>query len=223
MSGLVGLVPARGGSKGIPGKNLSEIAGKPLLVWTIEAALSSQTLDQIVVSTDCAKIAAVARGAGADVLDRPSALAADDTPMIDVVRHAVTALRPSVVVLLQPTSPLRRPEDIDAAVETLLASDADAVVSVVPVPHRYMPDSLMELDGGRIAPVDPGSPTSRQAKGQLYARNGPAVLALRTERIGDSLYGGDVLAYAMDARDSLDVDTPFELELADLLMRARLS
>jgi CMP-N-acetylneuraminic acid synthetase len=213
---ILGLIPARGGSKGIPRKNLALVAGRPLLAWTVAAAQEARTLMQLVVSTDDDEIAAVA---GIDVLRRPQELAADDTPMLDVVRHAVEQLAPEVVVVLQPTSPLRRAEHIDAAVTLLHESGADAVVSVVEVPHRYRPDSLMALEGARVAPL--GETRDRHTKDRVYARNGPAVLVLRADRLGDDLYGGDCRPFLMDDRDSLDVDSPFELELADLLLRAR--
>jgi CMP-N,N'-diacetyllegionaminic acid synthase len=211
---LVGLIPARGGSKGIPRKNLAPVAGKPLLAWTIDAARAATELTRVVVSTDDDEIASAA---GVEVLRRPAELAADETPMLDVVRHAVAELSPDVVVLLQPTSPLRRAEHIDAAVRLLLESGADAVVSVVVVPHRYSPEALMDVVDGRV--VARGSARTRQEKGLVYARNGPAVLAVRSDRLGDDLYGGDCQPYLMEERDSLDVDDPFDLELADLLLR----
>jgi CMP-N-acetylneuraminic acid synthetase len=218
---IVGLVPARGGSKAIPGKNLAPVAGKPLLAWTIAAARASARLTRTVVSTDSDEIAAAARGLGAEVLARPPELAADDTPMLDVIAHALAELAADVLVLLQPTSPLRRAEHVDGAVDLLLATGADAVVSVVEVPHAFLPGSLMREEGGRLAALDPDAPLLRQQKGRLYARNGPAVLALRADRLDPArgLYSGDVRPYPMEARDSLDVDGPFELELAGLLLR----
>lgn len=213
---VLGLIPARGGSKGIPRKNLAVVGGRPLLVWTVEAARGANELTRTVVSTDDDEIA---EAAGVEVLRRPPALAEDGTPMVAVVRHAVEALAPDVIVVLQPTSPLRRSEHIDAAVQQLLGSSADAVVSVVEVPHAYRPESLMDVVDGHVVPR--GIVGTRQEKPQVYARNGPAVLALRADRLTEDLYGGDCRAYVMDERDSLDVDSPFDLELADLLLRSR--
>src|ERR687886_659490 len=106
---VVGLIPARGGSKGIPGKNLVPLCGRPLLAWTVGAACAARGLDRVVVSTDSPEIAATARELGADVLERPAELARDETPMYDVLLHALEELgRPEILVLLQPTSPLRR-------------------------------------------------------------------------------------------------------------------
>jgi CMP-N-acetylneuraminic acid synthetase len=216
----LGLIPARGGSKGIPAKNLVDLAGKPLLAWSIEAANASTCLATVVVSTDDRAVAETAAGLGATVLDRPAALAADDSPMIDVVLHAVEALPGhDAICLLQPTSPLRRSTHVDDAVELLERSGADGVVSVVEVPHQYVPGSLLTLVGERLVPLDPDGPTLRQDKPVLYARNGPAVLVVRAEGLAArGLYGGVLLPYAMDARHSVDVDGPFELELARLLI-----
>jgi CMP-N,N'-diacetyllegionaminic acid synthase len=213
---VLGLIPARGGSKGIPRKNLAIVAGRPLLAWTVDAARAATELTSVVVSTDDDEIA---RAAGTEVLRRPAELAADETPMLKVVCHAVDELEPDVVVLLQPTSPLRRPEHVDASVRLLLESGADAVVSVVEVPHRYRPDALVDVVDGRVVPR--GAVRIRQEKEIVYARNGPAVLAIRSSSLGDDLYGGDCRPYVMDERDSLDVDTPFDLELAELILRAR--
>ncbi len=210
---VLGLIPARGGSKGIPRKNLAVLGGRPLIAWTVDAARAASELTRIVVSTDDDEIAAAA---GVEVLRRPAELAGDETPMLAVVRHAVAELGPDVVVLLQPTSPLRRAEHIDASVRLLLESGADAVVSVVAVPHRFAPDSLMDVVDGRVVPR--GRAGTRQEKELVYARNGPAVLVRRADLIGDDLYGGDVRPYVMDARDSLDVDDLADLELAEKLL-----
>jgi CMP-N-acetylneuraminic acid synthetase len=211
---IVGLIPARGGSKGVPRKNLPVVGGKPLIAWTVDAAQRAQELSRVVISTDDDEIAAAA---GVETLWRPADLARDETPMLDVVRHAIGELRPEIVVLLQPTSPLRRPEHVDAAVRLLHESDADSVVTVVEVPHRFSPESLMDVVDGRVVPRSDAR--TRQEKARVYARNGPAVLALRASRLGDDLYGGDCRPFVMDERDSLDVDTAFDLELADLLLR----
>lgn len=218
----VGLVPARGGSKGIPKKNLVEVAGKPLLVWTLEAARASRTLSRLVVSTDDDAIAAVAEANAAEVLRRPAELARDETPMLDVVLHAFQELAEAdVLVVLQPTSPLRRAEHIDGAVELFEQSGADGVVSVVRTPHRFLPESQVEIEDGRAIPAAPSTATRRQDKRELYARNGPAVLVVRREGLeARGLYGGDLRAYVMQQRESLDIDEPADLELAELLLGA---
>jgi CMP-N,N'-diacetyllegionaminic acid synthase len=213
---VLGLIPARGGSKGIPGKNLVPLAGKPLLAWTVEAARAARSLTRVVVSTDDDGIAAAA---GVEVLHRPAELAADETPMLDVIRHAAEEIPCDLLVLLQPTSPLRRPEHIDESVALLRETGADCVVSVAEVPHQFRPDSLMAVEDGRLVAL--GDARRRQDKRPVYARNGPAVLVVRPDRLGDDLYAGDTRPYVMDSRDSIDVDGPFELELAELLLSRR--
>ena len=215
---VVGLIPAREGSKGIPRKNLAPLAGKPLLGWTIEAARESATITRVVVSTDWEEAAELARQLGADVLGRPRDLAADETPMLDVVRHALGELpRCDVLVLLQPTSPLRRAEHVDEAVRLLLESGGDSVVSVVEVPHQFRPGKLMAIADGRLVRLG-SEPPRRDVGDALYARNGPAVLALRPERLGDDLYAGDCRPYVMELLDSIDVDGPADLRVAELLL-----
>jgi CMP-N,N'-diacetyllegionaminic acid synthase len=217
---VVALIPARGGSRGIPRKNLAPLGGRPLLAWTLEAARESKVVARTVVSTEDEEIAAVARELGAEVLARPPDLAADDTPMHEVIRHALGEFgEPDVLLLLQPTSPLRGARHVDEAVGLLLHSGADSVVSVVEVPHRYRPGSLMALDGEQLVRLADDHAATRQEKPVVYARNGPAILALRPGRIGTDLYGGDCRPYVMEARDSVDVDAPFDLELAELLLR----
>ncbi len=226
---VVGIVPARGGSRGLPGKHLRLVAGRPLIDWTFEAARSSRRLDRVVLSTDDEAIAAHARTLGVDVpFLRPAALAADETPMVDVLRHAVAELTaqgapPDVVVLLQPTSPLRTAAHIDAALDLLERSGADAVVSVVEVPHRFNPVSVLRIEADRVAPwLDGPAVTRRQDKPHVVARNGPAVLAVRAHVVAEGrLYGPDTRALPMRDEDSIDVDTAWELAVAELALLRR--
>jgi CMP-N-acetylneuraminic acid synthetase len=223
---ILGVIPARGGSKGIPRKILREVGGRTLLAYTAEAAHASRRLTRIVVSTEDPEIAAAARALGLDVpFMRPAELAADDTPMLPVLQHAVRAMAEQactaeVVVLLQPTSPLRRAEHIDRAVDLLESSGADTVVTVVEVPHQFNPVSAMRLAGDRLVPFIDGPPVlRRQDKPPVFARNGPAVLAVRASVLmGGSLYGQDIRPLVMSAHESLDVDTPADLELLEYLL-----
>ena len=220
---LLGVIPARGGSRGIPGKNIVPLAGKPLLQWTIEQAQASERLTRTIVSTDSAEIAAAAQQLGVPVLDRPAHLAGDETPMLDVVRHAIDATGADVIVLLQPTSPLRGARDIDAAIDLWRSSGADSVVSVVRVPHNLTPTSLLrQAENGSLEPYAGEGESRRQSKPVLYARNGPAVLVVAAETVRDgSLYGTDSRGYEMSMLDSIDIDAPDDLELAELLLGRR--
>jgi CMP-N-acetylneuraminic acid synthetase len=221
---ILGLIPARGGSKGIPRKNLVRLAGKPLLAYTCEAARASRLLSRAVVSTDSTEIADMALEYGVEApFIRPAELARDETPMLNVILHALDELgEPDAIVLLQPTSPLRRAEHVDGAIGVWLETGADSVVSVVLVPHAFTPGSLLSLGGdGRLAPLGGAAPR-RQDKPRLYARNGPAVLVVKPSVLrAGSLYGRDSRAFLMNREDSLDIDGPFDLELAELLLARR--
>jgi len=229
---ILGLIPARLNSKGIPRKSLAPLAGRPLVEYTFDAARAAQTLSRIVVSTDDPDVAALARAQGIDVpFMRPPALADDDTPMLAVIRHAIGWLRQAqsyesaVIVLLQPTSPLRRASDVDDAVRRLLDTGADVTVSVVDVPHQFAPESLMVEESGWLTPLRPGNPVlRRQDKPRYLARNGPAVLAARTAYVESCahLYEGRVAGQPMDRRHSADIDGPDDLlEVNDAIIRMR--
>ena len=201
-----------------------------MIAWTFDASRASQSLSRVIVSTNDPAVADAARTAGIDVpFDRPAALAADDAPMFDVLLHGVEELertgpRVDIVVLLQPTSPLRTAAHIDAAVQLLQQSDADAVVTVVPVPHRFNPVSVMRLDNERLIPyAGDVSATRRQDKPRVYARNGPAVLAVRRDVIclQRTLYGRNTHALVMAEDESIDIDTAWDFELAALLLARR--
>jgi len=223
---VLGVIPARGGSKGIPGKNLAPVAGRPLLAYTADAARGSRRLSRVVVSTDDAAIADAARAMGLEVpFMRPADLASDEALMLPVLQHAVREMAAigfaaDAVVLLQPTSPLRRSAHIDAAVELLESSGADSVVTVVEVPHQFNPVSVLRLDGDRVVPwADGVMPLRRQDKPRVFARNGPAVLAVRTSVLtGGSLYGADTRPLIMSADESLDLDTPADLAVLEFLL-----
>jgi CMP-N-acetylneuraminic acid synthetase len=223
---VLGVIPARGGSKGIPHKNLRPIAGRPLLAYTADAVRDSRRLSRTIVSTDDAAIAEAARAFGLEVpFVRPADLASDTALMAPVLQHAVGEMESrgfaaDVVVLLQPTSPLRRGRHIDDAVALLESTRADSVVSVVEVPHQFNPVSVMRLDGDRLAPFLDGPPIlRRQDKPRVFARNGPAVLAVRTAVLrGGSLYGEDCRPLVMTPEESMDVDSPFDLDLLECLL-----
>lgn len=229
---IVGLIPARAGSKGVPGKNIAPCGGRPLLAWTCEAAKKSALLDRTILSTDSEEIArtGAAWGIQAPFL-RPAELARDDTPSLDVMLHALRWLEAdganvSALVLLQPTSPLRTERHIDAAIDLLLGTGADTVVSVVEVAHRFHPAALMREEHGWLSPYNGTSRSGgrRQDLPPVLARNGPAVLVTTPEVLRRGrLYGDRVRALVMDACESVDVDTAADLEYADYLLSRRAS
>jgi CMP-N-acetylneuraminic acid synthetase len=226
---VLGIVPARGGSEAIPRKNLAQVAGRSLLAWTADAALGARRLSRVILSTDSPEIANAGRACGLDVpFLRPAALALHETPIVPVLQHVLEMLtdqpqQPDAVVLLQPTSPLRRAEHIDEAIDRLEATAADSVVSVVEVPHHYNPVSVLREERGRLVPYGDG-PTvmRRQDKPRVFARNGPAVVAVRADVVRQgSLYGADSRAMLMNPEDSIDIDTQWDLDIADWLLTRR--
>jgi CMP-N-acetylneuraminic acid synthetase len=227
MSKVLGLITARGGSKGIPGKNIKPLGGKALINWTVTAALESKTIDRVVLSTDDEEIARVAREGGAEVpFMRPAELAGDNSPHIDVVLHAITWLadnedyHPDYVMLLQPTSPFRTAENIDSAVALAEEKGGDGVLSVVEAPsHPYIVKRIAE-DGTLADFVEtPKGYLQRQTMKPAYAING-AIYLTRTELIIEEkkLSTGRFYPYVMNEEQSIDIDTPFDLHLAELLI-----
>ena len=226
---ILAVIPARGGSKGIPRKNLALLNHKPLLSYSIEAAEYATSINRIVVSTNDAEIAEVARQYGAEVpFIRPAELSGDKALILDVLQHALSWHESNfgeveAVVLLQPTSPLRRAEHIDEAVALFRARCASSVVSVVEVPHQFNPISVMSITDGMLRPfLEQGELiTRRQDKPRVFARNGPAVLVCHpiTLKHGD-LYGPRCVPYLMSEHDSIDIDEPDDLCAVEATMLA---
>lgn len=225
------LIPARGGSKGIPRKNIKPIAGKPLIAWTIEAALRSRHLDAVVVSTEDEEIAEVSRRHGAQVpFMRPHALAQDGSPGIDPVLHALDQLpEHDAVLLLQPTSPLRRTSDIDACLELAARGGHPSVVSVTEADAH--PNWTYRLegaaadgrdgDGAMLQPyIDAPVALRRQDLPPAYVLNGALYFAnaawLRRTRV---LVHADTRALVMAREHSVDIDTPLDWRFAELLLQ----
>jgi CMP-N-acetylneuraminic acid synthetase len=217
---VLGLIPARGGSKGVPRKNIRLLAGKPLLAYTVEAALAARRLTRLILSTDDDEIASVGRQLGVEVpFRRPVELALDATPALPVVQHALQFLeaaenggdRFDALCLLQPTNPLRRPEDIDGCIELFEREAADTVVTVLPVPDEYNPhwvyfqdaDGCLRLSTGEATPIP-----RRQSLPPAFHREGSVYVMRRNVVMNEnSLYGPRLLGYPMDARRSVNIDT----------------
>ena len=213
----LGVIPARGGSKGIPRKNLAPLGGVPLLLHTIRAAQGATLLDCTVVSTDDDEIARVAREAGAEVVERPSELAADDTPTEDALIHAVeTVGSPEFVVTLEPTSPLRTARLIDECIAAALEG-ADAVVTVAETR-----DVLGRVVDGRFEHLEPGQPRRRQLREALY-RELSTVYVTRTRHLLErrSVLADGARAVVVPDEEALDVNTDLDLAVAEALLRRR--
>lgn len=219
---VLGLIPARGGSKGIPGKNVRPLGGRPLLAWTAEAALAARRLSRVVLSTDDEGIAEVGRRCGLDVpFLRPAELARDDTPTLPVVRHALETLDDAfdAVCLLQPTSPFRRAADIDGCIGMLEERELDAVVSVLPVPAEHNPHWVYFEDGAgllRLATGEEQPVPRRQELPPAFHRDGSVYVTRREVVMSGSLYGRRLGGFVMpDASRSVNLDTPADWERAE--------
>lgn len=226
---MLGVIPARGGSKSVPRKNIALLHGKPMLAYTIEAARQSQRLTHFVVSSEDEEIIAVARQWGAEApFMRPAELATDEAPTRPVVQHAVREMERRLgitfdyVVLLQPTTPLRQAADIDAALDKLIATGADSVVSVVDVganhPARMrqiVDDQLIELPIREAKEMQ-----RRQELPPIYIRNG-AVYAVRRYVLmeQDTMIGQVCRPYVMPESRSVNVDSRLDFLMAELLLR----
>ncbi len=222
---ILGIIPARGGSKKLPKKNIRPLMGKPLIYYTITEAKKSNYLDRIIVSTEDRKIAQIARGYGVEVITRPQELAQDDTPALPVYQHAIRFLEekerysPDIIVVLQPTSPLRLAVDIDGAIEQFLKTEDYPVVSVCEVTHP--PQWMYTLRKGILVPVLKGEiPARRQDALTVYQLNGAVYVIPRdTVMKQNSVLGKTTRAYLMPAERSIDIDTEIDFKLAELIIK----
>jgi CMP-N,N'-diacetyllegionaminic acid synthase len=224
------VIPARGGSKAIPGKNIRLLGGRPLIAYTIEAARKASSVNRVVVSTDDEAIAAVAHEAGAAVpFRRPAELAGDDVPTWPVVAHAIAhyetheGWRPDVVVTLWPTTPFRSTEDIEAGL-ALLDAETDTVVAMTGIEERH-PFWMKRLDDGWVRPFVPEAArlVQRQQLPPLYMMNGG--FTIRRRHVFDWLAAGEAeyvrertRGHVMDAARSIDINTELDFVLAETLL-----
>jgi CMP-N,N'-diacetyllegionaminic acid synthase len=228
---VLGLIPARGGSKGVPRKNIRDLCGKPLLEYTADAARASKLLARVVLSTDDEEIAGVGRKCGLDVpFMRPAELAQDAAPSLHVVKHALEWLAGhgevfEAVCLLQPTHPFRQAGDIDDCIRLLEETGADSVVTVLPVPPEHNPHWVFfrEADGRlRLSTGESRLISRRQDLPPAFHREGSVYVTRRDVVLnGESLLGERVIGYPIDPGRSVNIDTPEDWVRAENLMRER--
>lgn len=227
---VLGLIPARGGSKGVPRKNIKMLAGKPLLAYTAEAALAAKLLNRVILSTDDQEIAETGKRLGLEVpFTRPAELAEDKSPTLPVIQHALKFVedrgdRFDAVCLLQPTNPLRRARDVDECIKLLEQSEADAVVSVLPVPAEHNPhwvyfrdtDGSLRLSTGEASPIP-----RRQDLPPAFHREGSIYVTRRGVVMNEnSLYGARIIGYEIDPARSVNIDTADDWQRAERLIIA---
>lgn len=228
---ILAVVPARGGSKGIPRKNIRNLAGKPLIAWTIEEAKKCPFIDRLILSSEDNEIIAVAKELGCEVpFVRPLELAGDEISGIAVIRHAVQHLvneegyQPDYVLTLQPTSPLRRHGHISKVLEKLIDAGADSVITVCQAEQSPYWMRVVGPDDRLLPFLDSGQTFHRrQELPKIYHLNG-AVYASRFESVmtSDDGLGKDVRPLIMSRKDSIDIDCDLDFRLAEMLIRDRI-
>jgi len=225
---VLAIIPARSGSKGLPGKNMKELCGKPLIAWSIEQAKSCNDVDRIVVSTDDRGIAEVAKKYGAELpFMRPAELANDTASTIDVIFHTIGWLKKykdyqaGYILLLQPTSPLRTVEDIRAAIQMLKDENARAVVSVCETDHHPWWSNTLPEDGNMKDFIRPEIRNKRRQELPVFYRLNGAIYLADTDYLykHNGFFGPDTFAYKMLKNRSVDIDSDVDFKLAALLVK----
>ncbi len=223
----IAVIPARGGSKGIKQKNIYLLAGKPLISYTIEAAIDSHVFDRIIVSTDCKEISAVARECGAEIIHRPASLAGDKSRSEDAILHVLEQFEEEAYqafMLLQPTSPLRKASHIQQAMSHFQSAEANSLVSVCELSHPVQ-KCLVDSERG-IVPVTNWDDLSkpRQELPKSYQINGAIYISRVAEFLkSSSLYEQPVSIYEMPASCSLDIDRHEDVDIAEKLIKRQAS
>ena len=224
---VLAIIPARGGSKGLPGKNIKELCGKPLIAWSIEVARACRNIDRIVVSTDDDQIAEVAKKYGIELpFMRPAELATDTTSTVDLIFHTIEWLKKDqdyeddYILLLQPTSPLRIAEDIEGVIQTLKDKDAQAVVSVCETDHHPWWSNTLPENGNMKDFLRPEILNKRRQDLPVFYRLNGAIYLAETDYLSEqnSFFGSDTFAYEMPKNRSIDIDSDIDFKLAELLM-----
>ena len=216
----IAIIPARGGSKGIPRKNIRLLAGKPLIAYSIEAALNTRELDRVIVSTEDNEIAMIAKKWGAEVMIRPEELAKDDVPTLSVLQHVLRELEnkenyvPEIIVLLYATSPLLKPNRVSEAIKMLQTKKYDSVVGVVEDRGHYWIKK-----NGNYARLYPKELKNRQYTKPLFKENG-ALYACKREILmeKDELVGGRVGFLVMRRYENVDIDDPIDFKIVECIM-----
>jgi len=227
---ILGIIPARGGSKGVLRKNIRLLAGKPLIGYAIESALKSDLLTDVVVSTDDSEIAEISKSFGITVLLRPEELAQDKTPMLPVLQHTLkqaeqlNGYKYDYIMILQPTAPMRTTIDIDNAIIKLVKENGDSLVSLYQVEDCH-PSRMYTIEKGSLVKVMPEPEGAlRQALPAVYHRNGSVYLSSRKLLLEQGLIvSKSCISFIMSAENSVNIDTELDLEYAEFIFQKRFS
>lgn len=222
MSTILGIIPARAGSKGIPGKNYKPLSGKPLVQYSIDAALASSLIDKLIVTTDCELVKKIAEANGVEVIDRASDLSQDNTPMLPVLQSALELMDPlgtiySHIVLLQPTCPVRTGKHIDDALASI-SNMTESIVSVYRVDDAH-PGRMYNVSDGRMTPLFPELVSiNRQDLPAVYHRNGAIYITPTDVLRAGNLYGKITVPFIMDQKESINIDSQLDWLFAELIL-----
>ena len=215
------IIPARAGSKGIPNKNMKDLNGFPLIQYTINAVLASQ-IEEFIISTDSKEIINYCFERGYNYIVRPEKFSQDDSKAIDVINHVIESkkINHEYIVYLQPTSPLRTEYHINESIGLIESTpEADSLVSIVNVPHNFVPESLMKIKDGFLYEISDTKIYNRQKKPDYYARNGAAIYITKRKNLKHFIFGGNILGYNMGKIESLDIDDDSDLNLARIILK----
>ena len=219
---FLAIIPARGGSKRLPRKNILDLCGKPLISWSIEAALKSKYISKVVVSSDDEEILNISSNFGADIIKRPYELANDTATTFDTIKHTIdNSENYDYIVLLQPTSPLRNENQIDEAIELLEEKQADAIVSVCEMDHSPLWSNTLPKDGNMKNFLRDEVLNKRSQDLEKYYRLNGAVYICKTDKLLENksfFLKDNIFAYIMDRKSSIDIDEEIDFEIAKVLI-----
>ena len=219
---FLAVIPARGGSKRLPKKNVLDLNGKPLIEWSIEAGLKSKYIDKVVVTSDDAETLGIAESSGVLAINRPVELASDTATTFDAIKHTINNVdNYDYIVLLQPTSPLRTAQHIDEAIEALFEKYADAIVSVCEVDHSPLWSNILPEDGCMDGFLPKKAEGKRSQELEKYYRINGAIYILKKDKLLKDRCintNGNVFSYLMDRRSSIDIDEGLDLDMCRLIM-----
>ncbi len=219
---FLAIVPARGGSKRLPRKNVLDLAGKPLIAWSIEAGLKSKYIDKVIVTSDDDEILDIAKKFGSDIIKRPDELASDTATSFDAIEHTIqNTYKYDYVILLQPTSPLRNEKHIDKAIELLDSKEAAAVVSVCEMDHSPLWSNSLPEDGNMNSFLREEVKNSRSQDLEIYYRLNGAIYICKTDNLLQerSFFLKDrIFSFKMDRKLSIDIDEKIDFIMANLLL-----
>ena len=221
---FLAIIPARGGSKRLPRKNVLELAGKPLIAWSIEAGQKSKYIDEVVVTSDDPEILAISQSYGAKTIKRPEELASDTATTFDAIKHAVDNLKSfDYIVLLQPTSPLRNYNHIDEAIELLIDKKADAIISTCEVEHSPLWSNTLphDMNMNSFLADDVKNKRSQDLE-QYYQINGAIYICDLDKLLEEkSLFlEENIFAYKMDREHSIDIDEEIDFKIAYSILKS---